>query len=222
MKQHIEIKSKSIVVLGKFNPTIIQPWWLANKGLIRDSEAEGAAIKIIHHELVRFELSWCKIEVSQERYEVQTAEEPYFDVIMDLTLGIFRVLAETPINTIGLNHVFHFALNNDEDYYRLGNKLAPLDNWSNFMKNPRLLVVEMLEKERQDGENGYFRIKIQPAEPTITLSTKFGVTLNLNDHIVLAEGNNIGSGSMVSRINELWRSSLKRSEVIFEEINWIN
>jgi hypothetical protein len=55
--QNRKIYLLSIVFIGDFNPSIIQPFLLRAKNLIikeEEEEAENAVINVIHHELVRF------------------------------------------------------------------------------------------------------------------------------------------------------------------------
>ena len=60
----LEIETFSIVFVGDFNPVILQPFWLANKGLIRESEATNAKVEVIHNEVVKFELATKKWTIS--------------------------------------------------------------------------------------------------------------------------------------------------------------
>ena len=49
-----EVLGVSVVALGSFNPAIFQPLWFSSNNLVRKEEAEGAEIKIIHHDVTMF------------------------------------------------------------------------------------------------------------------------------------------------------------------------
>jgi hypothetical protein len=98
-KESLQIKTMSIVLIGDFNPVIIQPFWLASRKLIREQEAQNAHVEIIHNELVKFELDWVSIEITKNRFEAKSSQEPYFDPMRDLCVGIFEFLRETPIKS---------------------------------------------------------------------------------------------------------------------------
>ncbi len=59
---NLEAYTLSIVFVGDFNPAIIQPYWLANKKLIREQEAENAKVGILHNEITKFNIDWATIE----------------------------------------------------------------------------------------------------------------------------------------------------------------
>ena len=66
-KKEREIYTLELVILGNFNPVIINPFWLVNKGLIRESENNKP--EILHSQISRFELDWLKVEVTQTRID---------------------------------------------------------------------------------------------------------------------------------------------------------
>src|SRR5262245_12438798 len=108
-----EAKELSIVLIGKFNPVIINPNWLAGKELINDLEAKEATESgnfITHPEVSQFGLSYFNVQVMQERYVITSMQEGFFDKICELTISIFSFLPETPIIQMGINTVYHYKL----------------------------------------------------------------------------------------------------------------
>lgn len=215
LKDHLQIYTLSIVFLGQFNPVIIQPFWLANKKLIREKEAENADIELIHNELVRYKMDWARIEITKERFEIETSQEPYFDPIKDLITSIFDILNETPIKAVGINHIFHFDITNEELFYEFGNTLAPLNNWDNFLDNPKLLNLEIVEQKRKDGLNGYYRIRVNPSDQ---LNRKQGVSININDHFGIEKNKEGRNGEILGLLNDNWQKSSERANDSIEEI----
>lgn len=210
LKRYLQIETLSSVFLGNFNPTIVQPYWLASKGLIRELEAEEATVEVIHPQIVRYSLGWVSIEVTQNRFELKTSKSPYFEVLRDLAISIFKILNETPLKGLGINHIYHYAVPDDKTYYDIGNKLVPLSNWD-FLNDPRLLQLEILEDQRNDDFKGKYRVKIYPSDQK--LSTKYGITLGINDHFD-SKSENSGANFFVTLLSEQWQESFKRANEV--------
>jgi len=213
LSDYCQIRTLSIVFLGNFNPTIVQPFWLSSKGLIREHEAESAKVNLIHDELTRYDLGWVVIEISRSRFELKTSQEPYFSPVKDLAVSIFTILSETPISSFGINHIFHYAFPREDIYYEFGNRLTPLNNWKPFMKDPRLFKLEMFEESRTDGKDGSYRISIQPSDQK--LSTKFAASVNINDHYSFKGTPN---KAILHELVRSWDDSFSRSDDITEQI----
>ena len=114
LDDNIERNELSIVMLGSFNPVIITPFWLSGKSLIRESDATSAEVNIIHNEVVEFDLGWASFEITQNRFSVKCTKEPFFEIVIDLVVGIFTILKETPINSFGFNHNNKISLRNEK------------------------------------------------------------------------------------------------------------
>lgn len=210
---NLEISELSIVFVGELNPVIIQPSWLALKGLIQPSEGESANISIIHNEVCKFGLDWAEIEITRKKFIIRTTKSTYFNVIRDLSSSIFSILKETPLVMVGINHGFHYQANQDE-YVAIGDSIAPFNKWP-FLNEPRLLEIEMQEKPRLDGINGHYRVKIQPS----TLIHPHGIHVSINDHIDAEEAKD--AKEILTHLNNSWEESLTRSKNISESI-WQN
>lgn len=214
IEKYLQKESVSIVFLGEFNPVILQPFWLLNKGLIREEEANNAKVGVIHNEIVKYELDWVSIEITKQRCEFTTTKSPYFDPMRDLVASVFKILKETPIKSLGINHIFDLKLPNADLYYEFGNILCPLNNWDGSLKDPRLLQLEILEKERKDGISGQYRIRITPANPKMT----YGVSININDHYDLEHGQAGTNMEIVKKLEENWNNSLIRAKETVKNI----
>lgn len=203
-----EIYVSSIVFLGEFNPVIIQPFWLAHKGLIQETEGENAKVEIIHNEIVKFDLEWASIEITRNKFQIRTTKESFFEVTKDLAGGVFRILKDTPLKNLGINHIFHFRLD-ETKYIKLGKVLAPFENWKDVLSDPKLLHLEMTEEQRRDNLKGHYRIRITPSE----LIRQYGVSLNINDQFNKQNDRLVGSSEMVDSLNHNWKSSLERAKI---------
>lgn len=214
MKQH-KIYDLSIVMVGEINPVIFQPSWLANKELIQETEGEKAKIDIIHNEISKFDLSWASIEVTRQRFVIRTSKEAFFETAKDLAYSIFALLKETPLKHIGINHIFHYELN-DEEYVKIGDKLAPFSNWNNILKDPRLIKIEMTENERNDSFQGHYRVRVTPSE----LIKNNGVSISINDHFNVVTKLS-RSKEAIKILSQAWENSLKRAKKTQTEL-WKN
>ena len=212
--KYLKIETLSIVLLGDFNPVIFQPYWLANKELIREDEAKNAKIDIIHNDIVRYEIAdWFNVEINKGRCEFKTTKTPYFDPIKDLTISIFSILKETPIKSMGINHVYDLSLLSNDNFYKFGNTLTPLSIWGDSINDPRLLHLEIYEKERKDIVGASRRIRITPSDQT---AIAFGITVNINNHFQLENKGN--SNNLFSMIENNWKKSFSESKNIVEEL----
>ncbi len=216
LKDYLQIRTLSIVFLGDFNPAIFQPFWLAEKKMIREQEAHDAKVDIIHNEITRIDLDWVKIDIQRNRFEMKTVQVPYFEPLRDLCVSIFEILKETPIKVLGINHIYAYALRDEATFFKFGNVLAPLDNWTEFMNEPRLLQIEIVENNRLDKLKGHYRIKIQPSEQK--LATPFGLTININDQFSLAEGDQGRRGEIIDMLKRNWDNSFTRADSVTEKI----
>ena len=202
----------SIVFVGNINPIIVQPLWLASKGLIQETEGENAKIEIVHNEIVKFQLDWVSFEITAQRLMVRTTKESFFPVIKDLAVSIFNILKDTPLNSLGINHILHFKLDK-AGYINIGKRLAPFDNWEGILSDPRLLQLEMTDQPRNDGFSGQYRVTITPSVHV----RPYGVTININDHFDGVE-NISGSSAITEILNRSWQTSLNRAKKTYTKL----
>ena len=183
LDRYLQIETRGSVFLGDFNPSIFQPFWLASKNLIQEEEAKNAKIDVVMNELSRFQLGeWLSVEVSRNRCEFKTMKSPYFSPMKDLASNVFRILGETPIKAVGINNIYDLSLKNEENYYKFGDSLAPLSNWSDSLDSPKLLNIEIVETQ-EEAKQLLKRINISPTP--LELKVNFGVNFNVNNHFIL-------------------------------------
>ena len=213
LDKYLQRESISVVFIGDFNPVVLQPYWISNKGFIREEEAAAADVNIIHNEIVKYDLNWVSIEISKQRCEFKTKMSPYFDSTKDLSLNVFRTLNETPIRALGINYIIDLGLPNKDNYYDFGNFLTPLKPWQEELNNPRLLQLEILEKVRKDGLKGQYRVRIMPAE-----DISFGIRFNINDHFELSYEKYANSEKLLDLLEQNWDISIKRAKDVVNKI----
>lgn len=218
LKDYLQVNNLTLIIVGNFNPLIIQPYWLAYKKLIREHEAIKASetIEVIHEEVVRFKLDWASIEVTRERFVISTTSEQYFQIVFDLITSIIGILKETPIRAFGINHLLHYALNNEKYYYDFGNKLVPLSNWSGFMNDPKMLHLDMIENQRKDKLPGHFRVKVLPSD--LVPSSDNGIMIQVNNHFDIKTEKPDSSVVFLQTISKSWQESFTRTYEIAEKL----
>jgi hypothetical protein len=198
----------NIVFIGDFNPSIIQPYWLRSKELIKEEEAESASVNVIHNELVQFVISdWAIFQITRNRFELTTTQQAYFEPLKDLATSIFRILKETPLKSVGINHIRHYTVS-EKEYRVLGDKLSPVANWQSVMKLPRLSSVEIVEQ----GESAdKIIVRVQPSD---TLKAPFSFMIYINQHID-STGN---ATTLLKMFEDQWQHSFGISDNIEKNI----
>lgn len=171
-----EVVELSCIFLGDFNPAIFHPSWLVQKNLIKETEGESAEIKVVSNSAAVFSIESADFEITQSRFLIKTSNESYFESLIDLTYSIFKLLKETPLEALGVNHIFHFELS-EEKYLEIGQTLAPFNNWEGIFKEPRLSRIEMSEKSSKDSDASS-RFSITASG----LIKNKGVRIACNDH----------------------------------------
>lgn len=211
-----EKEGVSIVLLGEFNPIIIQPFWLSFKGLIREEEAENANVELIHPEVVKFSLDWFSIEVSKQRCEIKTTSGPYIEPTKDLTIEIFKILKETPLKSFGFNHVYNIKMRTKEDYVDFGDKLVPKKYWEGLINNSGVIVLEVIEQGVEDPLLGRKKVRITPY---VGKDSQNEIVITVNDHYQQKNGEyNLQGNNLLRILEENWKKSKSDSLDIVEKL----
>lgn len=201
--------SRTIVILGDFNPKIYQPSWLAAENLIGKQESEEAKIEVIHSDVSIFSLGWLRLEVLRERFVAEISQQPFDKPLRDLVLGIFTLLRHTPIRVMGINTSVHFRLSSIEKWHEAGNRLAPKTLWADVLDNPGMIRVQMRETERKDKKNGYVDVRIEPSA-----KIQPGLFFHVNDHYEGSGKELMNTEEMLAILGSNWDESTLRAEQI--------
>jgi hypothetical protein len=213
MQPQLKIQGVSIVLRGDFNPTIFQPSWLANQGLIRPQEAEAANIQVIHHQVAQLEVEWLQMGITTDRFQATTSQEPYYEPLRDLVIGIFSLLTQTPLKFLGINRNFHYQLESEDAWNRVGDRLVPKQDWEEILERPGMLSLSVQGK-RPDDLQGYIRVKVEPSA-----RVQFGVFVEINNHYILSSAESPASAKeAITIISEHWSQSMQRGLQIAEKI----
>ena len=152
----------SVVLLGKFNPAIFHPSWLARYTLIRDEEAANAKNLVVTDEVTNFEVDWLTISVTADRFVAQTDQTAYSVALRDLVLGAFGLLEHTPFWAVGINRHLHYPVESQEQWHGYGHFLAPKDPWAGLVDNPGMRAVTIWGT-RADAPGARIQFLVEPS-----------------------------------------------------------
>lgn len=208
----------SVVIIGQFNPAIVQPLWLAAEGLITKAEAEGAKVEVIHPELAEFRLplseqgAILRVQMLRERLHISTEDARLYESTRDLTISILTLLRHTPVSKLGINFDCHVAMPSDEARNALGQRLAPPGPWNGIVDQAALLSLSM-KCARTDGHEGHVVVKVEPSS-----RVPFGVLVGVNDHFDISPSDSLGTEKLVEVLKAGWDGSIKRSREIVGKV----
>jgi hypothetical protein len=214
MPLQLDIQAVSIVLRGHFSPTIFHPSWLASYDLIRRQEADAATIEIIHPNAAIFKVDWLDFRVTEDLFAVTTTQEPYYEALRDLTIGVLEILSYTPINLMGINRDFHYRASSLDVWHSIGHRLAPKRDWEDVLEKPGIRTMTM-EGVRPDKLAGYIHAKVEPSA-----QIQPGIYIQINDHFDFTSNNGptTGASEATQVLNNHWKDSIPRSLAIAQKI----
>lgn len=209
------IEAAAIVLLGTFEPERFYPAWFASEKLVfRTEELFAAKLEIVHPDAVVFSVESVKLTITRERFIVSSTHAPSYDLLRDLVLGAFSILASTPITAMGLNTEYHFAMPSETEWHAVGHRLAPKEPWAGLLEKPGMRSLSM-QGVRTDDFKGYIVAKVEPS-----VRIKPGVFLQVNDHFDLGPKETVTNASAaMEALRTSWEASMARSKKIASAIS---
>ncbi len=171
-----KIQGTMIVLRGRFKPAMFQPSWFADEKLIRREEAAAAGIRLIHPAAAIFTASWLEVSVDEERFQLSTDQDAFYEPLRDLFIGVLNVVEDIQPKSLGLNHLFHYELPSERAWNRLGHRLVPMKDWEGVLQNPGTLAVH-LQGVRPDRYSGHILVKVERSN-----KLEHGHYIEINDH----------------------------------------
>jgi hypothetical protein len=207
----VETVGAAIVAIGDFNPSIVQPAWLAQNELLAPAEADAAEAELVRREFGRVHLSWAIVQVTRDRLEIASTEQTgQPDVLRDLAVGILQLLPHTPVGRLGLTNWVHVQMPNEESWHDLGHKLLPPSNWDDVLVQPGMLSADV-RGVRTDDREGAINVTVQPSS-----MVPQGVFISVNDDFVL--GDSASALDAVDVITASWDESQDRASQIRDHV----
>ena len=220
MRPSLDITDASIVLIGKFDPALITPGWLAYHSIIDESEAKLSEVTISHPDVTQFDIEWAKIYADKNRLQISTTQSPHIR-ISDLFIKLLtELLPGTPVWTAGINLSQHYRLDKDQQD-RFGELLAPRANWGawgqhTLNKGPKKtsgLTSICLRQgaDLEDRKDGYIDVRIEPSQ----LLKNGGIHIHINDHYNFGTAESTQDNSeAIKLLDRHFEESLQRSELI--------
>lgn len=211
------------MLLGRFNPLIFSPEWLAKHGVIGPVEAEAArieGIEVMAPNVTSIKLGSMKLLVEAERFMLVVADHPLIRA-KDFAVTCFNVLRHTPVHAIGLNYNATLVGSDENKWHRLGDQLAPKEPWGDFLtgaKGKRLGGLRSIALDQigceVDERWTHTRLQFEVQE-----GPGMQALLNINNHFKLGSDDKPQTGLEAYRlIDELWEPAMKKSSELTNNI----
>ena len=209
MRIEPEISFVTIVLRGKFNPSIFQPFWFVRHELISEDAGNAAKVNLIHPEATEFQIDGqFSLHVDRTTFWITRLEAPLV-IIADVVGRIFGdLLPHTPIGQVGINRMVHFSVGSLAERTRIGRLLAPPKPWgawgvelsdSDASEAPGgLRALTMVQHGLKDRE-GFIQASIEPSQ--LLGGGRTGIYMAINDHYQLANPDAAPDASEMIRLS---------------------
>lgn len=218
-----DLSGASIVLLGSFNPAIVHPRWLAEKGLLSQEAASFASGQrssqqpmIMTPQFTTFSADWLTVQVRQEQLILMTVEEGRDVDLRDFAEGLMSLLPETPVDAMGLNYDAHFRATSQEAWHEFGDRFLPKDVWEGvfpagpWIARPTGQFVGMrsaIAEVHREPEKipGFVRVELAPSVRVLP----HGIYCGINCHYALQQdgGQRGAAGQYASVLASEWSAA---------------
>lgn len=211
-----EVEALSIVVVGRFNPAIFHPLWFSKLGIFSDADITDAAdtTGIVHRDIADFQIDWCRINVTENRFMASTRMDAYFERLQNLVYASFEHLSHTPVKALGINPEGDFSLKTEEKWHEFGHKVAPKEPWQGITQKPGLQELIIKDGPREGDYEGYSHIKLRPSE-----KIEYGLYIQINDHFELGEASSSeGTKALLDTLETQCSATLEKWQNTYEKL----
>ncbi|SEH12668.1 hypothetical protein SAMN05428974_0533 [Sphingopyxis sp. YR583] len=217
-------RNVSTVLLGRFNPLIFSPDWLAANNVIGPVEAKEASqdgIEIMSPTVTSIKLGSMKLLVEEQRFMLVVGDEPFVRA-KDFPATCFAVLRHTPVHAIGINYNEMLVGNDEASWHRLGDRLAPKEPWGDFVPHDdgaeRRGGLRSVVMERRGGGGGDDRWSYTRVSFEIQDQALHGL-INVNNHFRLGDAAHPQSGAEAYHlVNDLWDRVMDHSRALVHQM----
>lgn len=232
--EELEIQGHTIVVLGKWNPSIFSPAWLRLNKLIGEEEQEASQVHFVVEPAASFQTDWLAVNVTHAQLVLATTMPSEYQRLRDTAVGILTVLGQTPVSAIGLNVEAHWKPSDYDEWHRFGDALEPKEFWEESLLLPGLQSLTT-RGSRRDLWAGYQDVTIEPS-----IRIPASIYARVNDHFWLrrvesqpasraeffeekfrlppVEPSFENVGHALSILGDDWSGSLERSESLLRRL----
>ena len=215
MKPRIDKRAVIISVEGQFNPAILHPAWFSHHNLIKPAEADQAEIRVVHPELTDFSTDWFRLYAQQNRFELTSSQEAYFETLRDLAVGTFRLLSHTPISSFTVADNYHFSYEDPRSSARVLHTLIPAafqedGALAKTVEKPFDLYTLRLTVPRSDGRLGELLCAVEPSR-VIANGLFVAVTSAVDISPDLVQAAPPNAGIVTEDLAKVWEDSINLS-----------
>jgi hypothetical protein len=193
---------------GSFNPGIVSIDWLLSKELIDEVDREYALSEerlLMSPTFTGTLYPWISVEVTPESLTVGSTDETETpERLREFVVGLMRVLPETPVRQLNINHAWH-ATTGADTWHAIANLLAPRGAWGDVAGDTDLTNLT----RRADREGGHIAISLQPSE-----RQSYDLFLGVMRSWILAKPPGVDPSAMISVLDKEWDGMLAEAERI--------
>lgn len=198
----LDERQVSIVLIGNFNPRIVQPSWFDARGLLTEADVEADNL-LVSEAITTFRTPLLTLLCDQGRFQITTTgKTPTPDLIRDLVVDTFEILGETPIGQIGINELVHVPSRRkswDALVAQFGDPQRSLE----VMDEQQLKTIELTGPRPDEDPVGSRQVLMQPS-----VLLQDGVFIQINDHLRLdADGSPTEARTAVEILANEWGAS---------------
>lgn len=210
-KRYMQLESRSVVINGKFNPAIFQPYWLASKGIIGEQEAKAAEINVISTSATQFKIGdWLEFICTPNKMQLLTRQAPYYPFLRDFALHLFELNKDIPVESFGLNFIFSISMRDNGQYYKIGREAGGLDNWDRILEIEDKCRLNNISVQLPSDDNNCIRnIEIRRTDDSLKINN--GVDININCHFPVSKFLSGNGGDVASVIEKLYDTYCENS-----------
>ena len=205
------ISGNSLVLIGRFDPSSVQPKNLFRQGILRDNDLASMVIDLAIPEAFAMTLDWIVFGVEKERFTAGTQiAAPFFEPVRDFVLNVIEEMTECEISAFGINLDTHFAMSNIVEWNAIGDILVPKDTlWRKLSPKPGMLSLST-QLSRYDNNAGFTRVRVEPS-----LKVPNGIYVQVNDHYELKKKS---ASDFTTLLEGVWDDSLRQTDNIIKQV----
>jgi hypothetical protein len=151
----------SVVLEGKLNPAIFQPFWLASLSIIEPTEAEEAKPPLVSPEVALVRTARLSLQVTHERLVVKGRSNAASDrqLACEVAARLLQALPHTPISSMDMVHQIHLPAGL-ASWQSLAARLASSEAIGRLLPGGRL---EEFRLDRREHDGALVTLVLEPS-----------------------------------------------------------